>query len=269
MTAYGYSYVSDKGFVAFSRDLSEGAWKSVSIAKYDTPDKGLSASTIDASHPVIWKLRITWAIAALKQALGSSTLEELDASWDSCQRKLNYRLAEHAESKDPAVQKAAERLRAQLLEGNGTGQTTSDYDQEVDFGRKQIELVKEGAAAADVKKLKIGDLIQEIEETTEALAKGRGRTAGAKRAAAPSIQQREALTACSAAFNGVHDTIAWFIDNTPNGPDRDKLTELQAPFEALLARNPPRAAASKATSPAGTPAGAAAAPAPSGEPSKE
>ncbi len=78
MTAYGYSYVSDKGFVAFSRDLSEGAWKGVSIAKYDTPDKGLSASTIDASHPVIWKLRTTWAIAALKQALGSSTLEELD-----------------------------------------------------------------------------------------------------------------------------------------------------------------------------------------------
>jgi hypothetical protein len=250
MTAYGYSYVSGKGFVAFSHDMAEGPWKGISIAKYDTPDRTLSDAALNAPHPVIWKLRITWTIAALKYALGSSTLDELDASWDSCQRKVNYRLAEHAESKDPEVRQAAERLRAQLLHGGGTGQTSFDYDEEVDFGRNQIELMKEPAAAADVKKLKMGDLLQEIADTTEALAKGAGRTPGTKRSGAPSIQQREALTACSAAFNGVHDEIAWFIENTEKGPDRDKLIELQAPFEALLARNPPRTAVAKATPPA-------------------
>lgn len=191
--------------------------------------------------------------AALKVALGSSTIDELDAGWDSCQRKLNYRLAEHAESKDPEVRKAAERLRAQLLHGGGTGQTSFDYDQEVDFGRNQIELCKEAATAADVKKLKIGDLVQEIVETTEALAAGNGRTAGSKRAGAPSIKQREAVAACCVAFNGVHGNLAWFIENTPNGPERDKLIELQAPFEALLVRNPPRAAAAKAAAPAAPP----------------
>lgn len=97
-----------------------------------------------------------------------------------------------------------------------------------------------------MKKLKIGDLVQEIGETTEALAVGNGRTAGSKRTGAPSIKQRGAVTACSAAFNGVHGDLAWFIDNTPNGPERDKLVALQAPFEALLVRNPPRAAAAKA-----------------------
>jgi hypothetical protein len=187
-------------------------------------------------------------------------LDELDASWDSCQRKVNYRLAEHAESKEPEVQKAAERLRAQLLHGGGSGQTSFDYDQEVDFGRNQIELSKEPAAAADVKKLKMGDLLQEIADTTEALAKGHGRAPGTKRSGAPSIQQREAHTACSAAFNGVHDEIAWFIENTENGSDRDKLIELQAPFEALLARNPPRAAVAKGTPPAVPPATPPAAP---------
>ena len=110
-------------FVAFSRDLAEGGGKSVSIASYDTPEKKLPDTAIKASHPVIWKLRIVWAIDALKQALGAGTLDELDAGWDSCRRKLNYRLAEHAESKDLAVRDAAQRLRALLLQGNGTAQT--------------------------------------------------------------------------------------------------------------------------------------------------
>lgn len=245
MTAFGYSYVSDKAFVAFSHDLSEGAWKSVSIAKYDTPDQLLVPLAHDAPLPVLWKLRITWVLATLKQALGSGKLDELDSAWDSVQRRLHYRLAENAESKDPEIRQAAERLRAQLLQGGGTGQTMLDYDGEVDFGRQQLELVKETQAAADVKKLKLGDLLAEIAAATEALAVGTGRKGGTKRGGAPSTQQREALTACSAAFNGVHDDIAWFIEHTPSGPERDKYMELQAPFEALLVRNPPRVAAAK------------------------
>jgi hypothetical protein len=69
-----------------------------------------------------------------------------------------------------------------------------------------------------------------------------GRTSGGKRPAAPSARQREALAACTAAFNGVHDTIAWFIEHTPGGPELERLQALMAPFEALLARNPPPAA---------------------------
>jgi hypothetical protein len=254
MTAYGYSYVSGQAFVAFSHDMQEGAWKSISIAKYDSPAQVLAPSAFDAPLPVLWKLRIAWVLAVLRQALGSSKIDELDEAWDSVQRRAHYRLAEHAESKDPEIKKAAERLRGQLLQGGGTGQTVLEYDQEVDFGRQQVELAKEPQAAADIKKLKLGELIAEIAETTEALAKGTGRKAGMKRAVAPSAQQREALTACSAAFNGVHDDIAWFIEHTPTGPERDKLIELQAPFEALIARNPPRVAAAKAASVAADPA---------------
>ncbi len=259
MTAYGYSYVSDKAFVAFSHDLSEGAWKSVSIAKYDTPDQLLITLAHDAPLPVLWKLRIVWVLATLKQALGSSKLDELDGAWDSVQRRMHYRLAENAESKDPEVRQAAERLRGLLLQGGGTGQTMLDYDEEVDFGRQQQELVKEPQAAADVKKLKLGELLAEIAATTEALATGTGRKAGTKRGGAPSTQQREALTACSAAFNGVHDDIAWFVEHTPTGPERDKYMELQAPFEALLARNPPRVAPVKAAPATAAPAAPAAA----------
>ena len=258
MTAFGYSYVSDKAFVAFSHDLSEGAWKSVSIAKYDTPDQLLLSFAHDAPLPVLWKLRITWVLASLKHALGSGKLDELDGAWDSVQRRIHHRLAENEESRDGEVRQAATRLRARLLDGGTTGQTMFGYDEEVDFGRQQVELAKEAQVASDIKKLKLGELLTEIAEATEALAKGTGRKAGMKRAGAPSAQQREAVTACSAAFNGVHDDIAWFIEHTPSGPERDRYTQLQAPFEALLARNPPRGAAAKAavevTAPAAAPA---------------
>jgi hypothetical protein len=256
MPGFGYSYVTDKAFVAFLHDLSEGAWKDVSITKHDKPDRQLAPAMLDASHPVIWKLRIAWAIASLKDALGSATLDKLDADWDSAQRRLHHQLGALAEDKKADVREAAGRLQGLLLQGGGTGQTSFDYDAEVDFGREQIQLTKEGQAAADVKKLKLGDLLKDIATTTEALAKGLGRTAGGKRPAAPSARTRDAIGECTAAFNGVHDDIAWFVAHTSNGPARDHLTALQAPFEALLARNPPPVAAKAApgaTPPAATP----------------
>ena len=110
----------------------------------------------------------------------------------------------------------------------------------------QLLLTKSGQAAADVKKVKLADALGDIAEATDALAKSVGRKAGVKRATTPAMRQREALGACNAAFNAVHEQIAWFIDHTPNGPDRDHLLSLQAPFEALLARNPPPATAKAA-----------------------
>jgi hypothetical protein len=239
MSGYGYSYVSDKAFVAFAHDLRQGAWGNVSIAKYEGEGKKLDAAALDAPHPVLWKLRIVLVINALKLALGSGRLDVLDAGWDSSERRLNFRLAERAEDTDPDVRAAADRLRRQLLRGRGTEQTGYEFDAEVDFGRKQLELARQEGVAEDIKKLKVDDLLHDIEKATEALATGLGRKAGAKRASPPSVQQRDALAACTAAFNGVHDHIAWFLENTPNGPARDALLDLEAPFEALLARNPP------------------------------
>jgi len=239
MSGYGYSYVTDKAFVAFAHDLGQGAWKSVSIAKYEGEGKKLDASALEAPHPVLWKLRISLVINALKLALGSGKLDVLDAGWDSSERRLNFRLAERADDTDADVRAAANRLRRQLLKGKGTAQTGYELDAEVDFGLKQLELAKEAPIAADIKKLKVDDLLHDIEKATEALAVGLGRKGGVKRAGPPSVQQRDALAACTSAFNGVHDHIAWFIANTPNGPDRETLEELEAPFEALLARNPP------------------------------
>lgn len=139
MAGLGYSGVTDKGFSAFSHDLKEGAWKTVSIAQYAVENK-TPAGLLSAPRVVVWKLRATWAIAALDQALGifSSDIKALDAEWDAAQRALDLSLLSAAEHKDPAVKEAAIRLRKGMLEGAGATQTNLGYGQEVDFGLQQL-----------------------------------------------------------------------------------------------------------------------------------
>jgi hypothetical protein len=71
---------------------------------------------------------------------------------------------------------------------------------------------------------------------------GIGRGPGRKRAAAPSKRLRDAVAACSTAFNVIHDEMAWLIEHTPPGKQRNYLEALHAPFLALLDRYPARPA---------------------------
>lgn len=263
MAGFGYSYVTEKGFISFLRDLSQGAWKEVVIKKWDAPDHTPTTSLLEAPRPVVWKLRATWGIRALSEVLGGASAEVLaglDAEWDSVQRKLHFQLGAAGEDSDSATREAALRLRSVLLAGNGTAQTGYSYDDEVDFGWQQLELAGKGALADDAKKLGLAPILKQVESTTSALATGLGRSAGQKRAAARSIRLREALAACTSAFNAIHDDIVWHAEHTPAGDTRKYLDELREPFEALLSRFPP-AATAKAEGQAEKPGEADAAPA--------
>ncbi len=68
MARYGYGYVTEKGFVAFSHDLTEGAWAEVSIKGYDGAQRMLPSNPMEVPRDVAWKLRATWAIATLAVA---------------------------------------------------------------------------------------------------------------------------------------------------------------------------------------------------------
>jgi hypothetical protein len=72
MAGYGYSNVTDKGFLAFARELDEGAWKAVSIKKYDADGAIAKSPLADAPLAVVWKVRATWGLQALKQARGAA-----------------------------------------------------------------------------------------------------------------------------------------------------------------------------------------------------
>ena len=243
MAGYGYSYVTDKGFTAYLRELSEGVWKGISIKKYDTPDQK-PAGLLDAPRAVVWKLRATWALVALGATNNAATqeaLQRLDAEWDSAQRAGHLFLASAAEHPDPEHRAAAERLRAAILAGNGVEQTNYGYDAEVDFGWHQVQVTSSGPLAADVKTVGFGAYLKRIHEATEALSAGLGRAPGQNRAPARSKRVREALGVCRTAFNAIHDEMEWLLAHTPAGATQEELTALHAPFLALLDRYPPTA----------------------------
>ena len=247
---YGYGNVLDRGFVAFERELDDGAWKQVSTKKFEEEGKKNAAALLMAPQPVVWKLRLRWGIEVVIEALGVPSLGALDQGWDATQRRLFHRIAAGRDDEDRAVRDAADRLYAQLLSGKGTEQTGFDLDDEVDFGRNQVRLTKEGSPlAADVKKVKLGDVLSDVEKTTEALAKGLGRATGTKRQA-PSRRLREAVAECAAAFNSVHDDLVWFAQHTQPSPERDNLHALLKPLEDLLTRHEPTAAAADPAAPA-------------------
>ncbi len=261
MAGYGYSNVTDKGFTSFLSELSDGEWKGISIKKYDAPDQVPSSPLLDAPRTVVWKLRATWAIGGVMEAIGSASpglLARLDAEWDSGQRALNLRLASALEHKDEKHRAAAERLRKALLSGSGAEQTTLRLDQEVDFGGHQVTIASEEPLAADVKTVGIQEHIERIREATAALGAGLGRVPGQNRAPSRSRQLRDALSVCSTAFNAIHDEMEWLLEHTAEGAGRDHLKALQAPFLMLLDRYPAKSGSPvNATAPGDPPDAAA------------
>lgn len=240
MTRHGYGYVSEKGYMAFTHDLGEGAWASISITAHDNPERMLPADPFLVPRDIAWKLRASWAIAVLRDALGASpeVLAGLDARWDASQRKLFHVLGAAESDHSKAIQDAAKRLKGALLSGNGTEQTTLSYDEEVDYGRNQIALMSSGPLVADVTLLNLAGMRDQINQDTEALAQGIGRGPGEKRAPSRSKRIRAAVGSCAAAFNGIHGELTWMIDHTPPGAVRTQLEAMLAPFQALLLRYP-------------------------------
>jgi len=255
-TRYGYGYITERAFIAFAHDLSEGSWAEIAIQDHDNEQHELGPDPFAIPRPVAWKLRATWSIATLRDALGASpeVLAKLDVSWDSTQRKLYYAIGGAMEDESPEVRTAATRLKGALLSGNGTAQTALSYDDEVDFGRHQVELMMHGALAEDTTTVGLTALRDRIHETTEALAQGIGRAPGEPRTMARSKRIRAAAAACASHFNGIHNEIAWLLASTPPGSARTQLERMLAPFQALLERYPAPAGAPAPTPVEGEPA---------------
>ena len=239
MSGYGYGTLTDRAFVGFLDELSSGAWAAIDTSKFEHLGDHGAAALLEAPHPVVWKLRLTWGIQGVVSALGSKPVSELDGTWDATQRRLFHKIAMVADAPESALRDAADRLTAVLLLGNGTAQTGLTYDAEVDFGRKQVALARDNPrVASDVKALGLELTLAEIAQASEALAAGIGRAPGGKRAS-PSRRLHDALTDCGATFNGVRDSIEWFQARTHPGPKHDQLDALLAPLVALASRGLP------------------------------
>ena len=244
----GYGNVDPQGFVAYASILEEGAWKAISIKKYDSEDLLAPSPLAQAPLAVVWKLHATWAIRALVKSMNVGNNAELDTEWDAAQRSFDAAVLSEENHEDPAHRAAAARIRTALLTGAGTKQTQFELDAEYEFGKTQLRLAAEPQLAADLTLTGLDAKIDRVRKTTEALGAGIGRGPGKNRAPARSLRIRDAVQECVATFNHIHDGLVRAIAHTPSGPDRDQLEELLSPFQALLDRHP---APAKADSSAG------------------
>ncbi|MFO0587874.1 MAG: hypothetical protein U0441_10060 [Polyangiaceae bacterium] len=242
----GYSGVPNTGFVSFLRALEEGPWGAVSTKAWDSKKKDSDSSLLDAPLIVAFKLELRTAVLQLVDALGTPNLLALDEDWDSTQRRLSFRIAEARNAKDRAARAAADRVSSALLVNGGVAQTQLDLDGEVDFGWTQLHLVKnDPRVAADVKSLKMQDVIDDVEKSTNALAEALGRNKGKKRKSR-SLKLKEALQGCVTAFNTVHQGLLLLLNTTPKGAAHDRISALVEPLEELLSRASSAASADNA-----------------------
>jgi hypothetical protein len=236
MASLSFTNVSTEGFVAFTKELTEGEWGAIDITSYEGPGRTAIKSLCDTPTVVLCKLRLRWSIGELEDArAGARNAKQLDREWDSAQKRLRGLLDVMAADRDEQTREAAARLQNSLLLGAGVGQTQLKYQQEVDFGHQQVKLVSSGQAAADLALLGLQAAIAGIQQTTEALALGIGHGETSDR---PSQRLRAAVTACSSMFKAVAEQLAWITDHGEVSVDRDRAAKLLASLEALAARYP-------------------------------
>lgn len=236
MSEPSYAHVPEEGFQGFAEELSQGAWGPIETKDYQGGSQAPAKPLCDAPLQVIWKLRITWALAELGAARGGAdAAKDADDAWDGTQKKLGGLLLAASHDKDPEKRAAAARLQKAFLLGAGTGQTKLRYQQEVDYGRTQVQLGKEAPHAGDIHLLGLDPMITEIEETTNALADAIGHGQGKGRR--PSERRRAALGACSTTFAAVAESIAWAVRRgTPD--DQPRANALLESLHALARRYP-------------------------------
>ena len=112
-------------------------------------------------------------------------------------------------------------------------QTLLRYQEEVDFGRKQVALVASGQGAADVALLGLGPMMNEIAVATEAFASviGHGETV-----AAPHARRAKAVAECVITFGAVTESVEWMIEHGGNGAERDVAMAVHASLKDLAER---------------------------------
>lgn len=232
MSQQSFFHVPHAGFAAFAATLSTGPWAFVDTSAYEA-QSGISWT---APSMVLVKLRLKHSVQSLLVAIsGARNAKGCDRTWDACQKQLCTLLEAAAASTVPAKREAAKRLQQLLLLGAGEGQTKLRYQEEVDLGRIQLQLVAHGQAEADVELLGLDPVLAEIAAATDDLAMAIGHGVSA---VAPHVRRASAIADCVATFTWAAETLEWMTSRGVNGPEKDLAVMLLASLTDLASRYP-------------------------------
>jgi hypothetical protein len=229
-----FTHVPAAGFAAFDVELSTGEWACVDSSRFEGGARRSAKPLDEGPALVVVKLRLKWAIASLMQAIEvAGDAKECDRQWDTLQRQLATILGARAASNDPVKRAAVQRLQSTVLLDASAAQTKLPYEQEVDFGRKQVLHASQGQGAADVASLGLVPLMLEIAAATDALATAIGYGTTTK---TPQECKAEARAACAATFASAAYWLGWIAEYGSEGTDRERAKALVKPLEQLSER---------------------------------
>ncbi len=232
MSQLSFAYIPLTGFAAFKATLATSPWSQVDTSAYNDPAKPLW----DAPLLVAVKVRVSRAVhGVLVASLGAGSARTCDQTWDGCQKRLNHGIGIHLASADNAQRDAALRLKTMLLLGAGEGQTRLRYQEEVDFGRKQVALVASGQGAADAALLGLTSTINEIAVATEALALAIGH---GESVVAPHARRSKAVASCVLTFAWAAEYLDWMVSQAGPGDERAVAMNLLDSLQELASRYP-------------------------------
>jgi hypothetical protein len=232
-----FTHVPAAGFATFDVELSTGDWAYVDSSYSEGGARRTAKMLEDGPTLHIVKLRLKWAIAGLLQAIDvAGDAKECDRHWDTLQKQLASILGGRIASTDSMKRAAAQRLQSTLLLRASAAQTKLPYEQEVDFGRRQITHVSQGQGAGDVASLALVPLMLEIAAATEALAISIGYGTCTK---TPNERKASARAACAATFASAAYWLAWIAEYGSDRGDRERAEALRLPLEQLAARYAP------------------------------
>lgn len=246
MADVSFAHVPAEGFTAFSTHLDGPVWGSIDVTTYLGADGRLAKPLGDAPAFVMFKVQLLTALTAAVLVLQSTgSAKACDKLWDSVQKRLSGLIMVGRTSTEAEEKAAAERLHGLLLLGkSGEGQTRLSYQQEVDFGRKQMRLAAETSCAADIALLGLGPVISSVAVATENLAAaiGQGRVD-----LAPAKQRKAAVAECIQVFGTVYRALDWLAEHGYGGTERDTAIALRATLDDLVAKYPARVGKAKTT----------------------
>ena len=222
-----FTQVSGDGFVGAEGPIKKAGWDKVPGDR-----EGSNASAQGLAAGLIFG-----GIEGVKQALAPLDRGALDKSWDRGQQRLTAATLLKQTDPDQAVVKAADLIAATLLwEGGALGQTKLSYEDEVDFGLRQIELSKRADIAAALQAAGLETIFGEASAATKELEAGLNRAPDQRKALAPAAALRAATRECARRFTLAYSMIEELAAITDSGPDADHLRALLTPLDQLAQR---------------------------------
>jgi hypothetical protein len=205
MSEKTYNQATEAAFLTLLGALQQGEWGAV-----QAPAAPAAADVLSLGVLALCKVNLLRALTALRSVLHPRPEDApalFDQSWDHVQRLWANTVEGLELSADPQARADGALLRAATLKGKGTAQTSMRYEAEVQWGFAQVQKADEPPIRAAIDRHNLQDHIDQIADTTSALADAIGWSTQAGKRLSPSDLRRNTMRRCAQTCSHTDQTL--------------------------------------------------------------